>query len=287
MSDPLAITMHHLKPAWWLCIWAHFLLGSVIAAGSRILLLPPDEQFGALVAGGLWAVCLGGAGAALKTGFDPEKPGTQLRDATSPPRYPAWAAVGLMLAGLTAAPVLSWWFFDIYLAGVILVALYAAPPVRLARWPWTGAVVEAVGLGALTLHAGRTIIGETAMPERWLILCFLGFAFTVLALKVLFAKESRGLMPLLYAMCLVNAFVCLALGGRSQWPRWGVALLVIPFLGWFALGVRRYLSGSDIVAAHKPETTLPAWACILVCLLTDGTVLVNFLAMHAQPSGQY
>ena len=106
-----------------------------MAVGAEGRGLPFEEKIGVLLAGGLWAACLGGAAAALSTALAPHKQAGSAGEAVPRHRSLGWVGTGLMLIGLVAAPVFSWWYFDAYLCGIILVVLYAAPPLRFARWP--------------------------------------------------------------------------------------------------------------------------------------------------------
>ena len=256
--------MHHLRPVWWVCIWCHFLVGAVMTVGRGVFDLPLDVALRALVGGGVWAVCLGGAAAAISTVFRGKKAGAASADAVPVPPSLGWTGLALMVIGLVAAPVLSWWYFDAYLAGIVLIVLHSVPPVRLARWSWVGVVLEGAGLGALTLHAGRCIMGTPATPDRAWVLCLFGFALVVVAIRVLVAVAWEALWTLLYAVCLVDAFACLGLGLFCCGRRWGTALAALLFLGWFALGARRHFrAGADPVARRTGGV-------LMLCLLTDG-----------------
>ena len=274
MNRSLSATMHYLRPAWWLCIWVHFLLGGLLALGKSALSMPFDEGLRAVVAGGLWAVCLGGAAAAVSAVYATPKDEPPDADAT-PPLFVGWAGLVLMLVGLVGALILfpAWWFFDVYLTGIVLLVLHGTPPIRLARWPVPGALLEAAGLGALTLYAGHTVVGTLTRPDVLLTVYLIGFGFLILAIRVLLSAESGGLIPVLYLVCLVNAFACLGLAQVRQERGWGLALLTVPFLGWGLLGLERYSDSGR----HRPRAR--TGTALMLCVLTDVAVGASCLLM--------
>lgn len=77
-SDDLSAMVSRFRPALWPFIWAHALAGFVAAHGKETLGLDADSWLQGLVAGGHWAVLLGGSAAALASVFN-EECGLRLR----------------------------------------------------------------------------------------------------------------------------------------------------------------------------------------------------------------
>jgi len=263
-----AATLHQLRPAWWLCLWAHFLLGSVFILGGRTPCLPFSKALEIAVSGGIWAVCLGGGAAGITAAFTSRR--TDIIGVGEAALHAGYAGLGLMLTGLVAAVTLSWWLFDVYLAGIIIVVIAATPPLRLARKPVSAAFCAAV-FAAITFYAGCVAVASLFSPDLPLTLALIGFGFLVLAAFVVTEAPATRLTPALYLVCLTNALVCLGLAQFRLGRNWGIATLVIPFLGWAVLGVYRYSGKGKGLA--RPSSA----AVIALCLLTDATIATSMI----------
>lgn len=259
--------MRHLRPAYWLCLWVHFLLGSILILGKSTLDLPLANALRIIIAGGTWAICLGGAAAALSAAFN----NTDNEKKTAP-AYVGYVGIAFMLTGLVAAVTFSWWLFDIYLAAIVLIVLSVAPPLRLARAPITAALATAA-FAALTLYAGSVIVATLFRPDTSLSLTILGFAFLTLAVFTILETAPARAMPLLYIACLTNAFACLALAEFRMQHHWGIALLILPLTGWALLGIQRYSQKSRTTPRFGIGTTL------LLSLLTDTALAISRLLL--------
>ena len=164
--DTFSATVCGMRPSVWPLIWIHALTGFVLAHGRGMARLYPDQWLHGLVAGGVWAVCLGGAAIGLATLYR-AVPRDERDAADFPAQRPialGWAAAVLLLIGLAASPVLGWRFFDVYLVGVMLAVVTTVPPLALGRLVAGDFVLRAVGLGGLTLHAGYCLAQKPLLP---------------------------------------------------------------------------------------------------------------------------
>lgn len=270
MTSHFSVTMRHLRPACWLCLWVHFLLGSILILGKSTLDLPFANALGIIVAGGTWAICLGGAAAALSAVFSaPARAGEEEKNV---PAYVGYVGMALMLTGLVAAVAFSWWLFDVYLAAIVLIVLCLVPPFRLARIPVTAALATAA-FAALSLYAGCVKVAALLRPDTSLSLAILGFVFLTFAVFAILETNSARAMPFLYIACLVNACTCLALAEFRRQQHWGIALLILPFAGWALLGIERYSPKGRATPRSR------AGAAILLYLLTDAALGVSRLLL--------
>ena len=159
----------HLRPLEWPIMSAHFLLGSLLAAGWP---LPGRAAwFGWFV----FVVLLNGGTLAINSAFDKDEGDIgYLKQPPPPPRY-LLPMSSLMLAaslglGFLLPPAFAW----SNAACVVMSVLYSVPPVRLkARAGWD-LVINMVGFGALTPMAGWGISGRPLPP--WFIAVVIGFA---------------------------------------------------------------------------------------------------------------
>jgi len=263
-----AATLHHLRPAWWLCLWSHFLLGSIFILGGKTLDIPFSKGLEIAIAGGIWAVCLGAAAGGVTAAFTARR--TDASHTGNAALHAGYAGLALMLIGLVAAVILSWWLFDVYLAGIIFVVISATPPLRLARRPLSAAFCAAV-FAALTSYAGCVAVASLFSPDLPLTLALIGFGFLVLAVFVILEAPATGLTPVLYLVCLTNALICLGLAQFRLGRNWGIATLVIPFLGWAVLGLHRYSGKRKTLARPRNAAVIP------LCLLTDAAVAASII----------
>jgi hypothetical protein len=289
------------RPVLWPFIWAHALAGFVAAHGKEALGLDADSWLQGLVAGGHWAVLLGGSAAALASVFGEEpcegshvRPEDFLRTLspqderavsegsgrTGTPHSPVgWVALAALLIGLGSAPALAWWYFDAYLIGVILVIAYAAPPLQLSGLRIGRIAAQAFGFGALTFYSGYAASNDPAFRAEFSPLYLLGFIFLFVALQLALKPPSakcRAPYPAhswgswLYWLFLAGAFGCLAAAEFRLGNRFGTALLIVPLAGWCVAGLRR-----DRAQAEAPPLSVAAG--LGLCLATDAGVALTSL----------
>ena len=276
-ANRFSATVVQLRPLLWPFVWIHCLTGFVMASGRDALGLSAEAWLrGLLVTGGVWAVLLSGAAtglASLFRAFPSEEP----LDSETQPRPPAgevlgWTALCMLLLGLVISPTITWRFFDVYLIGLVVAVFHAVPPVRLGRFRLSSFCIQAAGYGALTLYAGFTAAGVNRVQGRMAVLYLSGFAVLFLALRLLFWMESSRLMPLLYATCVLGAFVCLGLAEVQMGSGWRAAALGLPPLAaWVILGLARFLGRGRQGHVLKPVVALGGW------LLTDIAVGLSAL----------
>ena len=268
MSAERSPILYAFRPGWWLAVFTHFIVGVLFAGGADSLLAPGPERVRILLAAAIWAVGLTGAAAGLSSSFSTEPPENGFAAVVS--RFSGWVGLTLMLAGLLAAPALSWWFFDVYLAGIVVVVAYIVPPLRAGRHPLAGALLEGLAFAPATLYAGSVIVLTLHRPGNALILYSIAFAFLVFAIRTVLRHDGQGLTPLLYLVCLANAFICMwTLQIKADRP-WGMVPLLAPLTAWGLLGLWRF-------GPHKRNPPPPRLSAIVIalCLLTDATMALT------------
>ena len=123
LGDEVVAYLLHLRPMEWPIMTAHFLLGTLLAAGLRV-------PWGATVLG--WVVfvfLLNGGTLAINSAFDRDEGDIgYLRQPPKPPRFLLHVSVGMLAAslllGLTLPPVFAW----SNAACVAMAVLYSVPP---------------------------------------------------------------------------------------------------------------------------------------------------------------
>lgn len=283
-SADISAMVSRFRPALWPFIWAHALAGFVAAHGKEALGLDADSWLQGLVAGGHWAVLLGGSAAALAAAFNTEdgmqsaERGTPNGETHSTPRSAldtphsmlGWLALALLLIGLGTSPAIAWWYFDAYLVGVILVVAYAAPPLQLSALRLGGVAAQAFGYGALTFYSGYAASNDPAFRAEFSPLYLIGFILLFLALRLALKPHSAKWRAALYWLFLAGAFGCLAAAEIRLGNRLGTALLIVPLAGWCVAGLRRDPRRPD-------EPSLSAAAGLGLCLATDAGVALTSL----------
>jgi hypothetical protein len=304
-SGDISAIVSRFRPTLWPFIWAHALAGFIAAHGKEALGLDADSWLQGIVAGGHWAVLLGGSAAAITAVFNDDcglqnaECGIDSGETVAPPsiRNPqsavrnllsslpaphllaGWVALALLLIGLGSSPAISWWFFDAYLIGVILVAVYAAPPLRLAGLRLGGIAAQAFGFGALTFYSGYAASNDPAFRAEFSPLYLFGFIFLFAALQLAlkpYSTRCRAPHPAhswssyLYWLFLAGAFGCLAAAELRLGNRFGTALLIVPLAGWCVAGLRRD-------RADPEEPPLSMAAALGLCLATDAGVALTSL----------
>ncbi len=298
-SADISAMVSRFRPALWPFIWAHALAGFIAAHGKEALGLDADSWLQGLVAGGHWAVLLGGSAAALTAVFNEECGDAECgvrnagrraqrrsvdrqsrfrnlpqlptpHSALRTPHSVFWVALALMLVGLGSSPALAWWYFDAYLIGVILVAAYAAPPLQLSGLRIGGIAAQAYGFGALTFYSGYAASNDPAFRAEFSPLYLCGFILLFVALRLALKPPSAKWGFFLYWLFLAGAFGCLAAAEIRLGNRFGTALLIVPLAGWCVAGVR-----GDRAQAEEPPLSLAAG--LGLCLATDAAVALTSL----------
>jgi lycopene elongase/hydratase (dihydrobisanhydrobacterioruberin-forming) len=235
----------HLRPLEWPIMTAHFLLGTLLAAGLRV---PP-----ATVAAGvfLFVVLLNGGTLAINSAFDQDEGDIgYLRNPPKPPRFLFQVSLAMLTAAAGLAfllpPVFTW---STVLCTVMAI-LYSVPPVRLkARAGWD-LVINGLGFGLLTPLAGWGLSGRAVTPA--FVKVIVGFALLFGALypltQIYQIDEDRGRGDRTLVIQLGEAL--------SLWA--ALALAVAAHL-WFAWGA---------LQAGRPPLplllSLAAWTAVLL-----------------------
>ena len=212
----------HLRPMEWPIMTAHFLLGTLLAAG---LALPGRS---ALLGWVVFVVLLNGGTLAINSAFDQDEGDIgYLKCPPKPPKH-LFAVSAAMLAlslglGFLLPPVFAW----SNAACVVMAVLYSVPPARLkARAGWD-LVINCVGFGLLTPLAGWGLTGRPVAPAM-VSLC-VGFAFLFGALypptQIYQMAEDRARGDRTLAIVL----------GEGPSLGFAVALALVAHL-WFAWG---------------------------------------------------
>lgn len=227
--NSLKFVLHRLRPLLWLIIWAHCLTGYVIALASAGHSPAADDWLRGLAAGGIWTIALVAPALAIAGFFNEQSAANEKHEGVL-----TWSALSLMLSGIIFALLISWEFFDIYLIGIAFTAVYAAPPVRLARWEETAWLSEAAGFAALSFFAGCAAAG--GFPFGMAAAYAAAFSILYCSLRLLLSKDDSRNGSLLFIIALGAGFI--ALGGSELWngERWSVCLLSLPLACWCLCG---------------------------------------------------
>jgi chlorophyll synthase len=181
-----------LKPVTWFPpMWAFFcgVVSSGVPLGDRWLFL----LGGVLLAGPL--VC--GTSQAVNDWFDREvdainEPGRPIPSGRVPGRWGLWIAIAGTLLSLAVAAALGPWVVAATAFGLVLAWAYSAPPMRLKRSGWWGALACAFAYEGLTWFTGAAVMLGTLPPAPVLILAVLyaGGAFGIMTLNDFKAVEG-------------------------------------------------------------------------------------------------
>ncbi len=163
----------HLRPLEWPIMTAHFLLGTMMAAGWA--------AFGShgRVAGFGWFIfvaLLNGGTLAINSAFDQDEGDIgYLRQPPKPPRYLLHVSVVMLSLSFGLGFLLPRVFAWSNALCVVMSVLYSVPPPRLkARAGWD-LLINCIGFGLLTPLAGWGLTGRPLEPWFWAV-C-IGFAF--------------------------------------------------------------------------------------------------------------
>ena len=145
----------HLRPMEWPIMTAHFLLGTLLAAGPRL----PARA--ALLGWFVFVVLLNGGTLAINSAFDQDEGDIgYLRQPPKPPRHllqvSALMLAAALVLGFQLPPLFAW----SNAACVVMAVLYSVPPARLkARAGWD-LLINCLGFGLLTPLAGWGLTGR-------------------------------------------------------------------------------------------------------------------------------
>ena len=160
----------HLRPMEWPIMTAHFLLGTLLAAGPRL----PARA--ALLGWFVFVVLLNGGTLAINSAFDQDEGDIgYLRQPPKPPRHllqvSALMLAAALVLGFRLPPLFAW----SNAACVVMAVLYSVPPARLkARAGWD-LLINCLGFGMLTPLAGWGLTGRP-LPAG-MVSVAVGFAF--------------------------------------------------------------------------------------------------------------
>ncbi len=268
----------HLRPLEWPIMSAHFLLGTLLAAGWGLRARP--SVLGWLV----FVALMNGGTLAINSAFDKDE--GDIGYLKAPPRPPehllAFSSV-LLGSSTVMGFLLPLPFALINLACVIMSVLYSVPPPRLkARAGWD-LLINCVGFGLLTPLAGWALTG---LPfSRAILLASMGFAFLFAALYPMtqiyqVAEDGRrGDRTLVIqlgvgrslALALVAALIAHACFLAAILTQGRVPLYLLPSLAAWLVVLIPWLLGWRTWTDHRHEKGmywgLGAWAITDLSLL--------------------
>jgi len=268
----------HLRPLEWPIMTAHFLLGTLVAAGWGLRARP--TLLGWLV----FVALMNGGTLAINSAFDQDEGDIGYLKAPPKPPEHLLAVSSILLALATVLGfLLPLPFALINLACEVMSLLYSVPPPRLkARAGWD-LLINCVGFGLLTPLAGWALTGRPF--SRAILLASMGFAFLFATLypmtqiyqveedsrrgdrtRVIRVGVGRSLLLALGAALLAHG--CFVFGvlsrGRPAWP------LALSLLAWSAVllpWLRRWRTMTDAQHEAGMYWGLGAWA------ITDLSIL--------------
>ncbi|HEY3399288.1 MAG TPA: UbiA family prenyltransferase [Geothrix sp.] len=160
----------HLRPLEWPIMTAHFLLGTLLAAGWPMRVRP------ALLGWLVFVALMNGGTLAINSAFDQDEGDIgYLKAPPKPPEHLLAFSIVLLVASTALGFLLPLPFALLNLACVVMSVLYSVPPARLkARAGWD-LLINCLGFGLFTPLAGWAITGRHFSPAIFLI--SVGFAF--------------------------------------------------------------------------------------------------------------
>lgn len=167
-SELLAYLLH-LRPLEWPIMTAHFLLGTLLAAGWAL----PGKA--TLLGWLVFVALLNGGTLAINSAFDQDEGDIgYLKAPPKPPRHLLSVSATMLVASAGLGFLLPLPFALLNLACVVMSVLYSAPPARLkARAGWD-LVINCLGFGLLTPLAGWALTSRPFTPA--ILLAGTGFA---------------------------------------------------------------------------------------------------------------
>ena len=268
----------HLRPLEWPIMTAHFLLGTLLAAGWA---LPHRATFLGWV---VFVVLLNGGTLAINSAFDQDEGDIgYLKAPPKPPEHLLLFSTGLLIASAGLGFLLPRPFFWINLVCILMSVLYSVPPVRLkARAGWD-LLINCVGFGLLTPLGGWALTGRPFTPS--IIAASLGFAFlfaTFYPMTQIYqvAEDGRRGDRTLVIRLGVGQSLALGVGAvllAHLWFAWGAVLLhrnplplLLSLAAWLFVLVpwmvnwRRWTDAQHEAGMYRG---LAAWAVTDLCLL--------------------
>ena len=268
----------HLRPLEWPIMTAHFLLGTLLAAGGQMPL--KAAGFGWFV----FVVLMNGGTLAINSAFDQDEGDIgYLKQPPKPPRHLFPVSAGMLLLSLALGFLLPPLFAWSNALCVLMSFLYSVPPVRLkARAGWD-VLINCLGFGLLTPLAGWGVTGRA--PTLPFLAVTIGFALLFGALypltQIYQIEEDRArgdrtlVIKLGEGTSLTLALIAMILAhGLFGWA----ILRSGPGLPWLALSLGAWLLvlvpwlyGWRLWTPKKHETgmykALAAWAVTDISLL--------------------
>lgn len=233
--------LSYFRPRWWPLLAAHSLCGFAVMERDHISSIGWEGWLAAIAGAAMWAILLCGPASALACVFAPAPEGRPKEEVEI-----AWAAIIMLVLGLPLALLLplSWGYWDAWRVGIVLAALYAAPPVRLGRFPVAAALIEALGLGALTFCSGMVVMDRPLpISEPSLGFWFIAFISLYLAAKLAASDQQERSTPWLFWSALGVGFAALVAAGGIIGNGWSSALLLAPLCVWCIAGLDRFDKG--------------------------------------------
>ena len=268
----------HLRPLEWPIMTAHFLLGTLLAAGWGL------PGLATLLGWLVFVALMNGGTLAINSAFDKDEGDIgYLKAPPKPPEHLLAFSSVLLGAATLLGFLLPRPFALINLACVIMSVLYSVPPPRLkARAGWD-LIINCVGFGLLTPLAGWALTGRPFSQP--ILLASIGFAFLFATLYPMtqiyqVAEDSaRGDRTLVIQVgvgrslvfALVAAFVAHGCFLFAIMSRGRSSLLLLPsLLAWLAVLIP-WLRGWRTWTDHQHEAGmyrgLAAWAVTDLSLL--------------------
>lgn len=184
----------HTRPAEWPIVAAHAFVGYLLAVDVDGA-LGGERLRAAVLALGLWVVCLNGGTLALNSAHDRDQGDVAyLRRPPPPPAHLGGFGFTLMALGLLGSFLLPPGYRAAYAICLGMSVLYSVPPMRLKSVPGADWVINMLGFGTLTPYAGWAATGLPVEPVRGLILlafCPLFAALYPLTQIYQFEEDSR------------------------------------------------------------------------------------------------
>ena len=282
LGPTLMAYLLHLRPLEWPIMTAHFLLGTLLAAGFAVPLKATTLGWFVFI------VLMNGGTLAINSAFDQDEGDIgYLKQPPKPPKHLFQVSAGMLLLslglGFLLPPVFAW----SNALCVVMSVLYSVPPVRLkARAGWD-LLINCLGFGLLTPLAGWGLTGRAPTPP--FLALILGFAFLFGALyhltqiyqieedrargdRTMVIKLGETLSLGLALAMTVAAHACFA------WALWAfpvsriqLLLGLVPSLGIWGLVLIPWLLNWRSWSAQRHEAgmyrALVAWAVTDVSLL--------------------
>ena len=278
LGEELLAYLLHLRPMEWPIMTAHFLLGTLVAAGFR-------APWMAVLAGWfVFVVLMNGGTLAVNSAFDKDEGDIgYLRQPPRPPRHLLQFSLLLLAAALALGfllpPVFAW----SNAACVVMALLYSVPPLRLkARAGWDLAI-NCAGFGLLTPLAGWGLTGQPLAAG--FLRVAIGFAFLFGAFypmtqiyqieedrargdRTLVIRLGEAWSLRLAVALVVAAHFCFSSGllrsGRDPFP---ILLSLVAWLGIALPWLRNWRAWSPRQHEAGMYRALAAWAVTDLLLL--------------------